>query len=83
MSSGQEANKKKDLGKDYIEMSPPKGQERPADSGGETSKSKDNRAASAQAPKGTKRSPESERLDDTDKCLMNLIMKDRDKYSVH
>ena len=62
------------------EMSPTKGQNRPMDSGGETSKSKDSRAASAQASKGTKRHPENERPDDIDQCLMNLIIEDRDKY---
>ena len=61
-------------------MSPTKGQKRPMDSGGETSKAKDSRAASAQASKGTKRPPENERPDDIDQCLMNLITEDRDKY---
>ena len=64
-------------------MSPTKGQKRPADSGGETSKAKDSRAASAQASKGTKRPPENERpddMDDKDQCLMNLIMEDRERY---
>ena len=50
-------------------MSPTKGQKRPADSGGETSKAKDSRAASAQASKGTKRPPENERPDDMDDIL--------------
>ena len=66
-----------------LEMSPTKGQKRPADSGGETSKAKDSRAASAQASKGTKRPPENERpddMDDIDQCLMNLIMEDRERY---
>ena len=66
-----------------LEMSPTKGQKRPADSGGETSKPKDSRAASAQASKGTKRPPETERpddMDDIDQCLMNLIMEDRERY---
>ena len=66
-----------------LEMSPTKGQKRPADSGGETSKAKDSRAASAQASKGTKRPPENERpddMDDIDQCLMNLIMGDRERY---
>ena len=39
-------------------MSPTKGQKRPMGSGGETSKAKDSRAASAQASKGTNRPPE-------------------------
>ena len=63
-----------------LEMSPAKGQKRPMDSGGETSKAKDSRAASAQASKGTKRPPENERPDDIDQCLMDLINEDRDKY---
>ena len=66
-----------------LEMSPTKGQKRPADSGGETSKAKDSRAVSAQASKGTKRPPENERpddMDDIDQCLMNLIMEDRERY---
>ena len=63
-----------------LEMSPTKGQKRPAESGGKTSKSKDSRVASAQASKGIKRPPESERPDDNDQCLMNLITEDRDKY---
>ena len=50
------------------------------DSGGEASKSKDSRAASAQASKGTKRPPESERPDDIDQYLMDLIVEARDKY---
>ena len=50
------------------------------DSGGETSKAKDSRAASAQASKGTKRPPENERPDDIDQCLMNLIIEDRGNY---
>ena len=58
-------------------MSPTKGQKRPMGSGGETSKSKDSRAASAQASTGTKRPPENERPDDIDQCLMNLIVEDR------
>ena len=53
-----------------LEMSPTKGQKRPMDSGGETSKAKDSRAASAQASKGTKRPPENERPDDIDQCLI-------------
>ena len=64
-------------------MLPTKGQKRPADSGGETSKAKNSRAASAQASKGTKRPPENERpddMDDIDQCLMNLIMEDRERY---
>ena len=61
-------------------MSLTKGQKRPMDSGGGTSKAKDSRAASAQASKGTKRPPENERPDDIDQCLMNLIIQDRDKY---
>ena len=63
-----------------LEMSPTKGQKRPTESGGETSKSKDRRADSAQASKGTKRPPEDERPDGIDQCLMNLIVEDRDKY---
>ena len=61
-------------------MSPPKDQKRPIGSGGESSKAKDSRAASAQASKGIKRPPESERPDDIDQCLMNLIMEDWKKY---
>ena len=53
-----------------FEMSPTKGQKRPMDSGGETSKAKDSRAASARASKGTKRPPENERPDDIDQCLI-------------
>ena len=63
-----------------LEVSPTKGQKRPAESGGETSKPKDSRAASAQASKGTKRPLESERPDDIDQCLMDLITEDWDKY---
>ena len=76
---GQEAEQEERSGKRF-EMSPAKGQKRPMDSGGETSKAKDSRAASAQASKGTKRPPENERPDDTDQCLMDLINEDRDKY---
>ena len=57
-----------------------KGQKRPMDSGGETSNSKDSRAASAQASKGTSRPPEKERPGDVDQCLMDVITEDRDKY---
>ena len=57
-----------------------KAQKRPTESGGETSKSKDRRAPSAQASKGTKRPPEDDRPDDIDQCLMNLFADDRDKY---
>ena len=57
-----------------------KGQKRPNEPGGETSKPKDRRADSAQATKGTKRPPEDERPGDIDQCLMNLITEDRVKY---
>ena len=61
-------------------MSPTKGQKRPTDSGGETSKAKDGRAASAQTSKGARRPPENERPDGIDQFLMNLIIEDRDKH---
>eukprot|EP00435_Cladocopium_sp_Y103_P045660 s1270_g13.t1 len=79
-SAKRPGGEQEERSKKRLEMSPTKGQKRPVESGGETSKAKDSRAASAQASKGTKRPPENERPDDIDACLMNLIMGDRDKY---
>eukprot|EP00435_Cladocopium_sp_Y103_P068902 s57_g32.t1 len=79
-SAKRPGGEQEERSKKRLEMSPTKGQKRPVESGGETSKAKDSRAASAQASKGIKRPPENERPDDIDTCLMNLIMEDRDKY---